>query len=87
MGDAPPHHQHQQKTECKEKQPRDAILHTDHFVIRREDVFVDEIDLMVVVMRVMTVVMAMIIRVLGWESGVHGKGSVVGSWDFERGKE
>ena len=42
-------------------------------MIGREDVFIDEIDLVVVMMGIMAVIMSMIIRVLGWESGVHGK--------------
>jgi hypothetical protein len=73
MGDAPPHYEHQHKTERQEKQARDAILHADHLMIGREDVFIDEIDLVVVMMGIMAVIMSMIIRVLGWESGVHGK--------------
>ena len=64
MGDAPAHHQHEHEAKGQEKQAGDAILHADHLVVGREDVFLDEIDFVVVVMGVMTVIMA-VIRVLG----------------------
>jgi hypothetical protein len=56
VGQLPPHDQHQQKTEEEEKQPGDAVLHTDHLVIGRKNPLLPEAGLVVVIVGMMIVV-------------------------------
>jgi hypothetical protein len=64
MGDAPPHDEHEHEPKGEEEETGKSILHPDHLMISGKDVFLDEIDFVVVVVGIMTVVMA-VIRVLG----------------------
>ena len=54
MRQLPAHHDHQRKSEQKEQQRRDGVLDADDFMIRRKDVLLQKVEL---------VMLSMIVRI------------------------